>query len=564
MRQWLRLSRLGKLGGAVSLALVAMMALAQQTPEACITLVQGALRAADQLCTETGRNQVCYGNVLNVATPFDGVDDFAFESAGDIEHLLRVQALELSPFDEALNQWGVALMKLQATLPDSLPGQNVTFILFGDTSIEADTGVQGRAEGTARTAANIRIGPNDTSPIVGSLSARGAVVVTGQYTNSLDELWLRVRFEDYRTKTGWVLGDLVDADLTDIPAVTADSLTYSPMQAFYFRTGIGRPSCAAAPADGVVVQTPAGAGKVSFTVNGIEIAMGSTAYINSRGDVDQTCVSLISGDADLRSAGILVNLNPGESSCSRTPDHLVQGPPGPVRPFDAEEIALLEPVLELLPEDVTIPPPAVRRTPTPVESDVPASSAPGATPGTGGSPVVVATPGGPTVTPGGPSRFVSAGYSRNYFTANFTANAGPDAPSTINWNFGDGTFGGGVTASHTYAGPATYGALVEACWSDGFCLQQPFGVDVPPCAIDFSSFISTIQFNFTGTSESFDVGRKDEWCNPSNLAVLDSGNTTYSSGVYLGEHWYAVDRATSAIVYEVTVPDANPIVKSLP
>lgn len=559
MRQWLRLSRLGKLGSVIILALVAVVALAQHMPDACFTLVQGALQAAAQLCTEIARNQVCYGNVLNVATPFDGVDDFVFDTAGDIEQLLRVQTLELSPFDEQLRQWGVALMKLQATLPDALPGQNVTFVLFGDTYIEAATGVQGRSDGAARTAANIRIGPNDTSPIVGSVRADAAVVVTGQYTNSLDELWLRIRFEDYRTRTGWVLGDLVDADLTEIPEVTADSLTYSPMQAFYFKTGIGRPTCSAAPTDGMIVQTPSGVGKVSFTVNGIEVAMGSTAYIDSRGDFDQTCVTLIAGDADLRVAGVLIDLNPGESSCTRK-----SGPPGPAYPFDAEAMALLEPVLDLLPEDVTIPPPAIRRTPTPVVSSVPGGSGPGATPG--GTPVVIATPGGPTITPGGPSRFVNAGYSRNYFTANFTASGGPDAPATFNWYFGDGGVGDGATTSHTYAVTGSFSALVEACWSDGFCLQQSFGVDVPPCAIDFSIPISTIQFNFTGTSESFLIGRQDEWCNPSasSAVTLNSTNTSYGTSVYLGEHWFAVDLSTSAVVYEVTVSNASPIYMNLP
>lgn len=552
MRQWLRLSRLGKVSGTISLVLVAMMALAQQTPEACITLVQGALQAADRLCTEIGRNQVCYGNVLNVATPFEGVEDFDFDTAGDIEQLLRVQALELSPFDEVLEQWGVALMKLQASLPDSLPGQNVTIILFGETAIEAATGPQGRADGIARTAANVRIGPNNTSPIVGSVPALGPVVVTGQYTNSLDELWLRVRFEDYRTKTGWVFGELVDADLTGIPEVAADSLTYSPMQAFYFKTGIGRPACAVVPADGMVVQTPSGVGKVNFTVNGIEIAMGSTAYINSPGDVDRTCVSLIAGDAQLRSAGILIDLNPGESSCSRTPDQQVQGPPGPARPFDAEEIALLEPVLELLPEDVTIPPPAVRRTPTPVVSNVPTGSQPGATPGTGGDPVVIATPGGPTITPGGPSRFVTASYTRNYFTANFSANAGPDSPVTINWNFGDGNLGGGMTPSHTYSATGSYGALVEACWGDGFCLQQPFTVDVPPCAIDYNIPL-TITFTHQGSTVTYEIGSKDEWCNCTTVTTMSAGSPSFTFNTHFGQGWYALDTNTHAFVVDWTM-----------
>jgi hypothetical protein len=38
--------------------------------------------------------------------------------------------------DEANNTWGVVLMQLQADIPDTLPGQNVTFILYGDVAIQ--------------------------------------------------------------------------------------------------------------------------------------------------------------------------------------------------------------------------------------------------------------------------------------------------------------------------------------------------------------------------------------------------------------------------------------------
>ena len=32
--------------------------------------------------------------------------------------------------------WGVALMRIQANLPDTLPGQNVTMLIFGDVQIQ--------------------------------------------------------------------------------------------------------------------------------------------------------------------------------------------------------------------------------------------------------------------------------------------------------------------------------------------------------------------------------------------------------------------------------------------
>jgi hypothetical protein len=47
-----------------------------------------------------------------------------------------MQSLVLSNMDETVSGWGIALMRLQADLPDTLPGQNVTVLLFGDVEIE--------------------------------------------------------------------------------------------------------------------------------------------------------------------------------------------------------------------------------------------------------------------------------------------------------------------------------------------------------------------------------------------------------------------------------------------
>ena len=42
----------------------------------------------------------------------------------------------MSELNEDAGVWGVAVMSLQADIPNTLPGQNVTFILFGDVMIE--------------------------------------------------------------------------------------------------------------------------------------------------------------------------------------------------------------------------------------------------------------------------------------------------------------------------------------------------------------------------------------------------------------------------------------------
>ena len=102
---------------------------------ACPDIVQAALDAADTLCEATGRNQACYGHVAVEAVPQDDVTSFEFESVGDIEDVTQIQSMRLQPMNETEQTWGVAVMRLQANLPGTLPGQNVTFLMFGDVEI---------------------------------------------------------------------------------------------------------------------------------------------------------------------------------------------------------------------------------------------------------------------------------------------------------------------------------------------------------------------------------------------------------------------------------------------
>ena len=117
-----------------SLGLCVGIVTAQTTT--CPEIVEQALDAVDTLCSEVGRNQACYGNVQLDVLPINGVEDFQFASVGDIEDVASIEMLELSPMNEEVGEWGLVMMSLQADIPDTLPGQNVTFILFGDVTIE--------------------------------------------------------------------------------------------------------------------------------------------------------------------------------------------------------------------------------------------------------------------------------------------------------------------------------------------------------------------------------------------------------------------------------------------
>lgn len=95
----------------------------------CPVIVQTALESTDQACLDTGRNQVCYGHLNLDAEPVSDVTNLVFADRGDKVAVDQVQRLQLYPMDESTQSWGVVLMRLQADLPDTMPGQNVTFLL---------------------------------------------------------------------------------------------------------------------------------------------------------------------------------------------------------------------------------------------------------------------------------------------------------------------------------------------------------------------------------------------------------------------------------------------------
>lgn len=99
----------------------------------CPSLVQSAVQAVDDNCQSTTRNQVCYGNVSLQA---ETLNDENLSTPGDIVDLANIQRLQLSPMDVSQNIWGVAMLKLQANLSDTNPGQAVTFLIFGDVKLE--------------------------------------------------------------------------------------------------------------------------------------------------------------------------------------------------------------------------------------------------------------------------------------------------------------------------------------------------------------------------------------------------------------------------------------------
>jgi len=63
------------------------------------------------------------------------VSDVKFCRSRRYYRLEKYQDAQVERLNETTGEWGIALLRVQANLPDTAPGQNVTVLMFGDAEI---------------------------------------------------------------------------------------------------------------------------------------------------------------------------------------------------------------------------------------------------------------------------------------------------------------------------------------------------------------------------------------------------------------------------------------------
>ncbi len=335
----------------LTLVIVQQRALTQES-DTCPPLVTQALQSVGPNCESLGRNSACYGfNRVNATFNQTVAEDF-FTRPSDQTTLASLASIDTAPYSTELTEWGVALMRVQANLPDSLPGQAVTFVLLGDVQIEnavqpvdAFQPAANPISLTAQTNANIRSRPTTQSNVVGSVENGTALSADAI---SPDSQWLRVVFGN--RAPGWINRQLVQAsgDVDSLPVFSSDSLT--PMQAFYFRTAIGQLDCNQSPS-ALVVQGPERV-TVDITANGANIRIGSTILLQTLPN-NRMRMLTISGEAEIDGVnvpgGFQVDMQLNEDGTEP------EGPPEDLQPAPQDELDELQWLEDFPPELLNYP-----------------------------------------------------------------------------------------------------------------------------------------------------------------------------------------------------------------
>src|SRR5689334_1216132 len=120
--------------GLVTSLLSVVIVIAQAAT--CPELVNQALTAVDENCNTAGRNEACYGYDQVEASFLSSVADDFFTTPADLASVADLETIRTAPLNTETGVWGVAVMNLQADLPNTIPGQTVTFVLLGDVEVE--------------------------------------------------------------------------------------------------------------------------------------------------------------------------------------------------------------------------------------------------------------------------------------------------------------------------------------------------------------------------------------------------------------------------------------------
>lgn len=313
----------------------------------CAPLVEEALQVLGSSCAEVGRNEVCYGHTMVNATFRDDAVDVRFSSSGDISPLIDIDTLVTEPIDLDAGTWGVAMMRLQADLPDSDDDSSMTLVLFGDTEVISAVDPTGAAlpqcsvENESGRNLDIYAGAGTNRDVVSVFPIGEQAVVNGRNENGD---WVRL----FRNGSlGWLpaaeLTTTCEFETLAIVDESADTsaLYTQPMQAFTLQTN-NNSSCEDAP-DGLLVESPTGQ-RAHVMVNGVELEFASTGFLS--GDADgNLLVSGIDGEITVKALLETVQVLPGFET--RIP--LLDG-----LPIDVPEIPfeIIDLSLQRLPEGI--------------------------------------------------------------------------------------------------------------------------------------------------------------------------------------------------------------------
>ncbi len=279
--------------------------------KSCSALAKDALSAVKEACGTAAANSLCFGYDAIKTVFASSAASSNFKVKGDKVDLSGITTVTTSAANPDSNQWGVAILKIQAGLPAA--SQGITAVLYGDAAMTSTVRATllSTLPATVNDTVLLRSGAGQSYPVATKLAPGQNAVVDGR--NKAGD-WLRVRLD---TTVGWasaaqikVTGDIQSLTVLDDQDARSDFLYASPMQAFTLTTGTAA-TCASDAPSGLLLQL-AGDKSARLSINGADISF-STATLAVRATAkDRLDIAALTGSAAVSALGNTITINAGE------------------------------------------------------------------------------------------------------------------------------------------------------------------------------------------------------------------------------------------------------------
>jgi hypothetical protein len=230
-----------------------------QSPEDCPPIPAEIVASAVASCHGAESNTVCLGHPP-VTTVVNCDSSPNFTAPGDTFPLTALCSLH----SEAV---GITLLKVRPLEQES----DLTISVWGAVEVQNAATAVSQLQAEVITATAIRSGPTLQHEALDSLDVGEMITVIAC---NCTRHWLRMVLPDGRI--GWVFAADVQVlgDAAALPTAQIDTPIYASMQAFNFQS--------AGCSSGILIQTPAESAAVPLKINGVEMQLAATAFLQAR------------------------------------------------------------------------------------------------------------------------------------------------------------------------------------------------------------------------------------------------------------------------------------------
>ncbi len=312
----------------------------------CPAKILLALSRSGSACFGLDRNEACFGNGAVQADFQMANAAMSFAQAGDIVTLGNISQMQVQPLEGDVS---VANLLVQGNLTNN-EERSVALFLFGNATIENNVPFVPEYVVRATGSLNIRKTPEIDGEVVEKMAINKTVIANGR---TQDSQWLRVHIPN-SNDLGWVSQEVISSedDLNTLVVVGLSTPVFRPFEVFTLHSADAA-LCDGRLKGGLLMQTPNIIRNVDFTINGLNVRLAATAYLQVV-DETQLVINVLDGQAEVAAGGTTQFIPAGTRAIIpiNAESGQIDGLPSPAEPYTMDILRALP--VNNLPNRLTI------------------------------------------------------------------------------------------------------------------------------------------------------------------------------------------------------------------